>query len=421
MTYADLLQMTGRAGRRDIPGNAVVLCEPEKAASIIHMFRKGVIERIQPQLIRPRKKETDECNPLLSIILSEIIMKGKATVTHVNSFLNCTFSCVQYEPDNRPAKSGNLIEFKVSAPYEEAVSPQVFDIRKDLNELIRLKLVYQEEETANDFCPTKLGKTVTLTGISPESGALLAGFLRALIKLDEKHEEKKGRRFNYLRRLTDLDLIFLCCACFECRSALIKQPSKKAISDIQEFIETLTPEEKPIVNLWYDGQSAEYPTHRLLTTLRISFDKSKKGNAEKAFYKIMQSAILLYQHARGTHLADLATKFKASLGELENNLKFNVLWLLNCFSQICNPKRCYKLDYLMMRAFKLIECMSVGSKLGELMRIQGVGRRSVEKLIENDFHSVNEIEKLGFEDLIEMGIGRKQSILIIKNSKRNFR
>ena len=112
----------------------------------------------------------------------------------------------------------------------------------------------------------------------------------------------------------------------------------------------------------------------------------------------MQSSVLLYQHARGIHLSVLSTKFKTSSGELENNLKFNVLWKLNCLSQICNPKRCYKLDYIMMRAYKLIECLSVGSKLGELMRIEGVGRRSVEKLIENDLHAIDDLEGLSKQD-----------------------
>lgn len=396
LSYADMLQMMGRAGRRDIPGKSVVLCEPETANSVAQLFRARVVEKIQPQLIAPQKKSKakDERNPLLSILLTEIVMKGRATTSHLDKYISHTFSSVHYE---------------------------TLDFRKHINELIRLKLVYQEQEITDEYFPTKLGKTVALTGISPESGALIAGFLRALIKLDEKYEERKGRRFNYLRHLTDLDLIFLCCACFESRSALVKQPSKKAISDIQEFIETLPPDEKPIVNLWYDENSEEYPTHRLLTSLRMPYDTQKKGHSEKVFYKVMQSAVLLYQHARGVHLADLATKFKASLGELENNLKFNVLWLMNCFSQICNPKRCYKLDYLMMRAFNLIECLTVGSKLGELMRIKGVGRRSVEKLIENDFHSTEDIENLSIQNLIELGIGKKQSDLIIKSIRKRYR
>jgi hypothetical protein len=78
----------------------------------------------------------------------------------------------------------------------------------------------------------------------------MAGFLRALINLDQKCEKCKGRRFGYLRRLTDIDLIFLCCDCYECRDAWLKAPSRQAVADIQEFLESLHPDEKPIVNLW---------------------------------------------------------------------------------------------------------------------------------------------------------------------------
>jgi len=393
LSYADMLQMMGRAGRRDIAGKAAVLCETNKADAIAQLFRRGVIENIEPQLIKAEKTK-GQSNPVLSILLAEIVMKGKTTTDHLDKYLNHTFSCVRYE---------------------------TLQSRLHVNELVRLKLVYQEEDIPGVYLPSKLGKTIALTGISPESGALVAGFFRALIKLDEKFEEAKGRRFNYLKRLNDLDLIFLCCASFECRNALVKKPSKKAITDIQEFIETLPPEEKPIVNLWHHEDSPDYPTHRLLTSLRIPFDSKKRGQAEKTFYKLMQSAVLLYQHGKGTHLADLATKFKTSLGGLENNLKFNVLWILNCLSQICNPKRCYKLDYLMMRSIKLIECIAIGSELGELLTIKGVGKRTVEKVIENDIKTMKEIRNLSCQDLLAMNIGRKQSELIYQKTHKTFR
>ena len=382
ITYSDLLQMMGRAGRREIPGEAILLCEPDKAKVRCQQFQSDVVDSIEPQLIEMGQKSQAETNPILSIVLSEIAMKGHTTHQQLNNYLVHTFSCADLDS---------------------------IDCQKDVNELIRLKLAYREEDDLSFIFPTKLGKTVTQTGLSPESGALLAGFLRALIKLDDNHEKAKGRRFNYLRRLTDLDLIFLCCACFESRSSLLKPPGKKAMADAQEFIETLSFDEKPIVNLWCSDESKEYPTHRLLTTLRFPFDKQKKGQAEKTFYKVLQSAVLLYQHAKGVHLADLSKKFKKPLGDLENNLKFNMLWLLNCFSQICNSKRCYKMDFLMMRAIKLIECIAVGSELGSLMTIKGVGRRTVETLLDNGVNTMAGVEDMSEQKLIEIGIGKKQT------------
>ena len=228
-----MLQMTGRAGRRDKPGNAVVLCSQDQAETVAELFRVADVGLLQPQLI---KSESDRNNlrqpaPILSILLSEIVMQGKTTISHLNEYLSHSFS-------------GSVIG---SA-----------DCLRQVNELIRLKLVYRSEEEPEFIKPTKLGKTVSLTGLSPESGAIIAGFLRALIKLDEKYEERKGRRFGYLRRLTDLDLIFICCACYESRDAWLKTPTKRIIADVQEFLETLPPEEKPIANLWCDETSLDY-------------------------------------------------------------------------------------------------------------------------------------------------------------------
>jgi helicase len=382
LTYADLLQMMGRAGRRNIPGEAIVLCDPDKGYAMLQQFQSDALEPIRPQLIQIGQNQKNHINPILGVLLTEVVMKGKITISQLNDYIIHTFSCADYDS---------------------------IDTRKEVNELIRLKLVYREENHSDLIFPSKLGKTLSQTGLSPESGALLAVFLRALIKLDDQYEEKKGRRFNYLRRLTDLDLIFLCCACFECRSSLLKPPGKKTISDVQEYIETLPFDEKPVINLWNSEESTEYPTRRLLTTLRFPLDVQKKGNVEKTFYRILQSAVLLNQHAKGVHLADLAKKFKKPLGELENNLKFNVLWMLNCLSQICNSKRCYKMDFLMMRSIKLIECISVGSELGTLLTQKGVGRRTIDIFLENGLNSLEAVKEMHEDSLRKIGVGKKQA------------
>lgn len=394
LSYSDLLQMTGRAGRRDIPGVATVFADEETGNTLSKLFQMDSPEALKPQLGKYTNPVSEPPSPFLSILLTEIVMQKETTIDHLNEYLSHTFF---------------------------GILNQSIDTLRHSNELVRLKLVYRETDHQEILKPTKLGKTVSLAGLSPESGALMAGFLRALIKLDEKHEEKKGRRFEYLRRLTDLDLIFICCACYECRDSWLNAPSKKTVSDIQEYMESLPTDDKPIVNLWRGETSVEYPTHRLLTTFRVPFAKDKKGQAEKIFYRILNTSVLLYRHAKGMPLARLAAQFKTSMGELENNLKFTVLWVLNCLSQICNGKRCYKFDFLRMRAFKLIECIAVGSQLGELLTIAGVGRRTVEKLIENGCNQPVDIENFSISDLENMGIRPAQGKAIRIWVGRHFR
>ncbi len=398
LSYGDLLQMTGRAGRRDSPGSAVVLADEDQAETIAELFRRAELDPLKPQLIKTENKNfrgrSEEPSPILSVLLSEIAMTGKTSYSKLNEYLNHSFS-------------GSIM-----GPI---------DCRAHVNELVRLKLAYRKEDEPDLLYPTKLGSTVSFTGLSPESGAMIAGFLRALIKLDQKYEEQKGRRFNYLRKLTDFDLIFICCACHECRDSWLRVPSKTDVALVQEFIESLSPLEKPVVNLWNDEQSFEYPTHRLLTSLGIPYDVNRKGEVRKVFYRLMRTSMLLYQHARGVPLASLAKKFKASMGELENNLKFSILWVLGCFSQICNEKRCYKFNFLMMRALNLIECIAVGSELGELMTIKGVGRNSVNRLIENGIRRMDELSEISFSKLLELGIKRQPAKLINSKCNRTFR
>jgi replicative superfamily II helicase len=394
LDYADILQMMGRAGRRDIPGNAVALGDDDQVGALVELFKADRLEPLTPRLLSNRKKSDEAPNPMLSLLLSEVTVQGEATETDLGAYVKHTFSGHLY---------GSV------------------DARRHINELIRLKLLYKEEDRPDQVYPAKLGKTISQTGLSPESGALIAGFLRALIKLDEHFEKQKGRRFGYLKRLTDLDLLFLSCACFECRGSLLRLPAKKDIEDTQEFIEVLNPEEKPVTNLWSDEGSAEYPTRRLLTSLRMPFNASKKGDAEKVFYKLMRTAVLLHQHAKGAPLASLAERYRSSVGALENGLKYSVLWMLNCISQICNSKRCYKMDFLMMRSLKLIECVSVGSQLGELLLLKGIGRRSVEKLMRHGIESMDDLADISKARLSEYGLNQKQVDLIDSWGRRRSR
>ena len=108
------------------------------------------------------------------------------------------------------------------------------------------------------YAPTKLGRAVSRSGLSPESGAILAGFFEGVDKnLTRKYERLKERRYGDLRRFTDLDLVFLCCACHECRNPLLKIPSKRAIADVKEFVELLAPEEKN--RSWASGVMKNHP------------------------------------------------------------------------------------------------------------------------------------------------------------------
>lgn len=401
LSLSDIHQMIGRAGRGDIPGQAWVLCETEDAA---HAYADGLasgrIEDVDSHLVpAPRcgrrgaaRREEPEVDPLRNLVLTEFSVRGQASLATVAEFLQRTFA----------ASLGRVQSTELGPPTAH---------------LEQGKLLFREEGSQDRYGVTKLGRTVALCGVCPESGAVLGGFLRALIRLDEKRRDGGGNGPRYLARLADVDFLFLAAAAFEARNLWLPKPSKRAIEEVQEYVESLPPEEKPLVNLWRSESSEDFPTRRLLSTLRIP-----PGDVpEVPFYRVLRTAVLLHRHARGRKLADLATEYKVDEGTLENGLKPTVTWVLSCLAQICDSRRCYKLDALKMRILELIENLTFGATLGALLSIDGVGRRSVEKLVTAGYKSFADVGSIGQQDLVDCGLAEEQARKVIAFAKRRTR
>ena len=75
----------------------------------------------------------------------------------------------------------------------------------------------------------------------------------------------------------------------------------------------------------------------------------------------------------------------------------------------------------MMRALKLIECIAVGSELGVLLTIKGVGRASVKKIIESGIEDFGGLENFDSSDLANLGVKKKQAELIVNRVQRSMR
>lgn len=409
LSYGDLLQMMGRAGRADIRGRATVLCgDAEEAERYSDVFEKNEIEPLQPQLVRKqsgwsRKKlnGVQTIDPLNGLLLAELARQKETDINEIELFLNHTYSAV----------AGNVA---------------IGDLQKNINFLHRSKLIYPAENSEGRWVVTKLGRTVVYSGLSPESGSMLAGLLRALINLAEKEKEASGRSKDFLNSLTNLDFLFLAVSSFENRNSWLRVPKPEDVAELEEYLEGLPIEEKPFLNRWRSENSKKYPTRRLLSTLKIPYESNIEGAAEVAFYRVMRTSVLLHRHAFGERLGSLANEYtkgrsKVYEGNLESGLKFTTTWVLSCLSQICDPRKCYKIEKLKLRIFGLLNELSFGSNLGKLLQIKGVGRKTVETLIANGVTDLNEVEKLSRKNLEEMGIKVKQVSRILVNSRRSRR
>lgn len=409
LTISDVLQMMGRAGRKDKGGEANLLCSAEEDAE---RYRDGMacgrIDEITPQLIRGFRSSRVERNhksshaidPIHGVMLTELTLRGRATLHELYEFISRTYSAND-----------------VRLPIQ--------DLQQSIDTLERGKLIYKVEESEDTYTPTKLGKTVSLCGLSPESGAVLAGFLRALINLSEKSKES-GQEVNYLRRLHDLDLLFLAVTSYEARNSWIPWPratkaKEKAVKDVAGYLETLDPEEKPLVNLWRSEESTLYPTRRLLSSLQIHYEAESPENRELLFQQIMRTAIFLHRHSQGVQLDTLCLEYGVYTGTIESGLKYTVTWVLHCLAQICSPEKCYKLDFLAMRIHELLEDLSLGATLGKLLSIEGVGRRSVQKLIDAGYTTLETLNRRSGDDLLEVGLTMKQAAGVLRYVARMSR
>lgn len=403
LSTADILQMLGRAGRGNAPGKGYVLCKStETDCSYPNDFQTGNVEVLHPQLLpytdnkwsHSKDKNSQQIDPLNSVVLSEIARKGQANVEELQEFISHTYSGWSFD----------------------LINP---DLSQQLILLEHGKLIYPIENSESTYGITKLGRTTVYSGLSPESGSTLAGFLRALINLSQKQLEK-GKNNNYLRRLRDLDFIFLAVSTFEIREMLLRKPSKKDRIKIEEYLEGLDVEEKPLVNIWRSTDSQDFPTRRLLSSLRFSGDL-KDSDAESLFYRLMGTSILLHRYARGEKLETLTREYGIHAGMLENNLKFTVTWVLSCLAQICSPSKCYKLEYLSMQIYELLENVGLGSNLGKLLTIKGIGKKTIYKLLDAGWDDFELLKKLNNEKIINAGISELRAKKILRYANRRTR
>jgi helicase len=197
LPISDILQMLGRAGRGDMHGTGELLIDDEKIAeSYAERLRARILPPIEPKMFgfadqerwRPNGNALEtEDGTIQTLALSEIVAQGRGSVAQIEGFLQMTFS-----------------GFLRCVPSS---------IRQNLQYLQQWHLIQKVEGSEDFYEPRVLGKTTCLTGIHPQTAASLGGFLVALIRLSEREKERDpAKEGNYLRRLNDLDLLFITCA-----------------------------------------------------------------------------------------------------------------------------------------------------------------------------------------------------------------
>ena len=69
----------------------------------------------------------------------------------------------------------------------------------------------------------------------------------------------------------------------------------------------------------------------------------------------------------------------------------------------------------------MLQDLSIGSSLGKLMSIKGVGRQTVIKLVNNGYTNLSDVSQLAVSDMQGLGINKSQATRIVQYIKRASR
>lgn len=391
LSPSEIVQMTGRAGRGDVDGQAYVLFGVQEEWQQLAMaLASNAVEPLTPRLIprrealRGRRRMATEVPlPIASALLGEIAARSSVRRPELMNFVSHTYSAVCH-----------------------GVARQ--DIDAALGYLVADKLVYRVENAEDEIAATRLGRTVSYAGLSAESGALFGAFLRSLITLSENESQRDQGQQTYLQRLRSMDLYAICLASYEARHDVIDRgnfkPSAEALS---EYVERLAPEDKPLLHRWRDPSSGSYPTKRLLSTLRV-----QAKDESSAYVRLMSAAAALHEFGRSRKGAEeIAQTWRLDL-DLEGRLLPLIEWLLNGLARICTSDQCYRLDFLVPMIRSAALDLVAGGGFGALLALDGVGVRSVDAIKRAGYRSLAEMGSIRPEVLDHLPLNRKAMISV---------
>ena len=129
---------------------------------------------------------------------------------------------------------------------------------------------------------------------------------------------------------------------------------------------------------------------------------------------------MLLEHARGRQLDELISRYGGYEGDFEGRLKPAVIWLLHSIAQICTGDKCYKLDFLAVRAYALMQDLIVGGSLGKLLTVDGIGVKSIQRLVAGGVRGFDDLVAMQQETLFEMGF-RRQQVDAIRRAALRYR
>jgi helicase len=420
LPVAELLQMMGRAGRGDTPGEATVLVDDRYPGSIDDLA-SGITNEVLPEFRSSfeQPQVAGEAWQRQGVDDTEARLKAARTV--------CAVLLRAGEAGMSPDQLRDHFGHSLGA---RDLSGRVDDVLGWLADSRRM-LVWQDPDTKAAHL-TRLGEYATAAVLPPEFAAGFAQLLRDLMLVDV--DDKTLLQWDLLDHLIVVDLL----------SANPKPPdlrrySAAMVDQVDGWVEGSTTK-SVLFAKWIMGSPEVSRADQLLGSLGIALD-AKPGKAQQVAHRrcyvaAYRSAVVL-EMGNGKPLREIERQWKAKnlTGQQEKWRDNLLLWLLSGLAQILDIKSFYYhlreecradddrirrvkrcLQRMRAQVYKTLEltkyCSPLGPVLYGVRRSTGrrgkpnVGLRTMKRLEEAGVNSIADLASRTADDLCTLGVRR---------------
>lgn len=420
LSLADLVQMTGRAGRGDRAGYAVAIVRPAdgwKAEELAVALRE---ERIPPLVSAFERNCAGE---------KEV---GDRTDDLSSSGWALVAAQLARHPDEGLTQEG-LEAFFVRSLGGVKLAQEVCPALVWLADPARA-LAHRKED--GRYVLTALGRAATKATLPPKVAAGYAGLLRDLLTVDPG--DTLLADWHPLDHLVTLELL-------SDASPFLRPYGVKLAGQLHGWMETPRDGNASLLyREWIAGEPETSRAAELLGSLGLTRPRARKGSdkteggwAHNAAHLALLRAVIIYERGAGTSVEDLTRRWSLpGLEGVEERWRDNLLWLLSGVAQIlelpcfyyhlreecvAGQERVKRVKQILKRmraqTFELREHIKYCSPLGSLLRSmhrtfpakgkgQRVGAGTIRHLEGAGVHSLADLARLGTDDMVRLGVRR---------------
>lgn len=420
LSVTDLVQMTGRAGRGDRAGRAVILVRPTDGWEAEELAAALREERIPP-LVSAFEQSHDG-------------WKDARGRTNENSASGCALVATQLARHH----DVGLTQEELEAFFVRSLGGAKLarEVRPALGWLADPARVLAHMREDGRYHLTALGRAATEATLPPKVAAGYANLLRDLLTVDPSD----GLLANWrpLDHLVTLELL-------SDTSPFLRPYGAKLAGQLRGWMET--PREDNASMLYREWIAGEADTSRageLLGSLGLTSDRARKsaGKTEESWahntaHLALLRAVVIYERGAGASVEDLTRRWSLpSFEGVEERWRDNLLWLLSGVAQVLDLPSFYyhlreecvagqarvrrvKLILKRMRAqaYELREHLKYCSPLGSLLRSmrrtlsakkegQRIGAGTIRHLEAAGVHSFADLRRLELDELVKLGVRR---------------